>query len=320
MNTGSILAGRPSLGTWVNVRPGVRKRQPAGVRRAARRRSRTARRRPRNWGTGFMPGRIKGRAFRNGTEPILHLGPPPGSADAQQRRKLDLLGRAQSPPRRPRGGDSELDARIAATNWPIRMQAAAPEAVDLRSETAETRRLYGMDQQADRGVRPQVPARPAVGRARRAVRAALLRVGSQLGRPLATSKRTTASYAGRATSRSPRLLKDLKRRGLLDETLVIWGGEFGRTPMSEKGDGRDHNPYGFTMWLAGGGVKAGQVIGATDDFGLHAVEDRIHVHDLHATILELLGLDHKQLTYLHNGRPERPTINGGELVRGILEG
>ncbi|MEI7686647.1 MAG: DUF1501 domain-containing protein, partial [Planctomycetota bacterium] len=106
-------------------------------------------------------------------------------------------------------------------------------------------------------------------------------------------------------------------RGLLDETLVVWGGEFGRTPMSEKGDGRDHNPYGFTMWLAGGGVKGGQVIGATDEVGLHAIEDRIHIHDLHATILALLGLDHTQLIYRYMGRPERPTVNEGEVQRKI---
>jgi uncharacterized protein (DUF1501 family) len=113
------------------------------------------------------------------------------------------------------------------------------------------------------------------------------------------------------------LLRDLKRRGLLDETLVIWGGEFGRTPMSEQGDGRDHNPYGFTMWMAGGGVRGGQVIGSTDEAGLHAVEDRLHVHDLHATILYLLGLDHMRLIYRYQGRPERPTINEGEAYRRI---
>jgi uncharacterized protein (DUF1501 family) len=113
------------------------------------------------------------------------------------------------------------------------------------------------------------------------------------------------------------LLTDLKRRGLLDETLVIWGGEFGRTPMSEKGDGRDHNPTGFTMWMAGGGVKGGQVIGTTDDLGFHAVEDRLHVHDLHATVLYLLGLDHMKLIYKYNGRPERPTLNEGEAYTRI---
>ncbi|HLF93589.1 MAG TPA: DUF1501 domain-containing protein, partial [Planctomycetota bacterium] len=116
------------------------------------------------------------------------------------------------------------------------------------------------------------------------------------------------------------LLRDLKRRGLLDETLVVWGGEFGRTPMSEKGTGRDHNPYGFTMWMAGGGVKGGQVIGTTDEIGLHAVENRLHVHDLHATILHLLGLDHARLTYFHKGRPERATINEGDIYRRITTG
>jgi uncharacterized protein (DUF1501 family) len=113
------------------------------------------------------------------------------------------------------------------------------------------------------------------------------------------------------------LIRDLKQRGLLDETLVVWGGEFGRTPMSEKGDGRDHNPYGFTMWMAGGGVTGGRTIGATDDVGLHAIKDRLHVHDLHATILYLMGIDHSNLVYFHKGRPERPTVNEGEIYRNI---
>ncbi|MCH5373873.1 MAG: DUF1501 domain-containing protein, partial [Planctomycetes bacterium] len=116
------------------------------------------------------------------------------------------------------------------------------------------------------------------------------------------------------------LIRDLKRRGLLDETLVVWGGEFGRTPMSEKGDGRDHNPYGFTMWMAGAGIRGGQTIGTTDEIGLHAIQDRLHVRDLHATILYLLGLDHRQLTYFHQGRPERPTMNEGEPCLKLLTG
>src|SRR5205807_3377593 len=124
-------------------------------------------------------------------------------------------------------------------------------------------------------------------------------------------------HAGETDKPIAGLLKDLKRRGLLDSTLVVWGGEFGRTPMSEKGDGRDHNPYGFTMWMAGGGVKGGQVIGSTDEVGLHAVEDRLHVHDLHATILYLMGLDHTRLIYYYKGRPERATINEGEVYRAI---
>ena len=114
------------------------------------------------------------------------------------------------------------------------------------------------------------------------------------------------------------LLKDLKRRGLLDETLVVWGGEFGRTPMSEKGDGRDHNPYGFTMWMAGGGVAGGRIVGATDEFGMHAVENRVHVHDLHATILDLLGIDHEQMIYMHQGRPERATLNEGTVIEEVF--
>ena len=194
------------------------------------------------------------------------------------------------------------------------MQAAAPEAVDLSNETDETKKLYGLDEPATEPVRPELPAGAPAGRARRALRPALLRRRQRMGRPPGHRRQPRARWCRATDKPIAGLLTDLKGRGLLDDTLVVWGGEFGRTPINEKGDGRDHNPYGFTMWMAGGGIKGGQAIGATDELGLRAVDKPSHVHDLHATILHLLGLDHLRLTFPHNGRGERATINGGNLI------
>jgi uncharacterized protein (DUF1501 family) len=196
------------------------------------------------------------------------------------------------------------------------MQAHAPEAVDLANETEETRRLYGMDERETSAFgRNCLLARRLV---ERGVRFVQLYHGA--GNKWDAHSRLEQNHGDNCRSSDKPiagLLKDLKRRGLLESTLVVWGGEFGRTPMSEKGDGRDHNPYGFTMFMAGGGVKGGQVIGSTDELGLHAVEDRLHVHDLHATILYLMGLDNMALTFRYKGRPERPTLNEGEPYKKI---
>jgi len=318
MNTGSVLAGRPSLGSWVNYGLGSENqnlpafvvlldgdREPPGG--------------TRNWGTGFMPGTYQGTRFRSGAQPVLHLAPPAEVSAAQQRRKLALLGELNRAHAAERGADSDLEARIASYELAYRMQAEAPLAVDLQAETAETRRLYGLDNKPTAAMgRTCLLARRLV---ERGVRFVQVYCGS--GSRWDAHDKIEENHSGLClASDQPvaALLKDLKRRGLLDETLVIWGGEFGRTPMSEKGDGRDHNPYGFTMWMAGAGLPGGRIIGATDDMGLFAVQDRIHVHDLHATILALMGLDHLQLTYLHNGRDERATVNGGELISQIYPG
>jgi uncharacterized protein (DUF1501 family) len=265
-----------------------------------------------------MPASFQGTRLRNGTEPILHLRPDAVLGEVQQRRKLDLLAEMNRRHDLARGGDSELEARIAGYELAFRMQSAAPEAVDLAQETEETQRLYGLDQKPTAAMaRSCLLARRLV---ERGVRFVQIYCGS--GSRWDAHAKIEENHSGlcRASDQPiAGLLKDLKRRGLLDQTLVLWGGEFGRTPMSEKGDGRDHNPYGFTMWLSGAGLQGGRAVGATDEFGLFAVEDRVHVHDLHATVLALLGLDHKQLTFLHNGRDERATINGGELVRSISE-
>jgi uncharacterized protein (DUF1501 family) len=207
--------------------------------------------------------------------------------------------------------NSEMEARIRSYELAFRMQAEAPTAVDLSQESLATRELYGMEEK-DTAVfgRNCLLARRLV---ERGVRFVQLYSGTGSKWDAHSKIEQNHSALCRATDKPiAGLLRDLKARGLLDSTLVIWGGEFGRTPMSEKGDGRDHNPTGFTMWMAGGGVKGGQVIGETDELGLHAVKDRLHIHDLHATILHLMGLDHTQLIYRHQGRPERLTLNEGE--------
>ena len=315
MNTGSILAGRPSLGAWATYGLGTenqdlpafvvlldRDREPPGGSRV--------------WGTGFMPAVYQGTRFRNGKDPILHLSPPDSISAAQQRNKLDFITRLNRQHLESRH-DGELEARIAAYELAFRMQARAPEAVDLAQETDETQSLYGLDDQATSAFgRNCLLARRLV---ERGVRFVQLYSGSGSQWDAHSKIEENHGRLCRSTDKPiAGLLNDLKRRGLLDSTLVIWGGEFGRTAMSEKGDGRDHNPYGFTMWMAGGGVRGGQVIGATDDFGLRAIEQRAHVHDLHATILDLLGLDHTQLIYRHQGRPERPTVNEGNVIPDVV--
>lgn len=316
MNTGSILAGRPSLGAWTTYGLGSENedlpafvvmldndREPPGGSRV--------------WGTGFMPATFQGTRLRNGKDPILHLDSPESLSTSQQRRKIDFVNQLNREHLKSRPGETELEARIAAYELAFRMQAAAPAAIDLAEETSETQSLYGLNEKETEPFgRNCLMARRLV---ERGVRFVQLYSGS--GSKWDAHTKIEENHTGlcRSTDKPiAGLLKDLKRRGLLDSTLVIWGGEFGRTPMSEKGDGRDHNPHGFTMWMAGGGVKGGRAVGATDDFGLHAVEERIHVHDLHATILALMGLDHTALIFEHQGRPERPTVNEGSVVDSLI--
>jgi uncharacterized protein (DUF1501 family) len=266
-----------------------------------------------------MPAVYQGTRIQPTAEPINHLNPPAQISPEQQRGRLDLLdalNREHAVGRIANPAHSELEARINTYELAYRMQAQAPEAVDLAQETDETKNLYGMND----------PLTATYGRmcllgrrlVERGVRFVQLFHGSgskwDAHRNIETNHATNCRASDKPVAG---LLKDLKRRGLLDSTLVIWGGEFGRTPQSEAGDGRDHNPYGFTMWMAGGGVKGGQVIGATDEMGLHATLDRLHVHDLHATIMHLLGLDHTRVIYRHQGRPERATVNEGEAFTRI---
>jgi uncharacterized protein (DUF1501 family) len=210
-----------------------------------------------------------------------------------------------------------LDARIRAYELAFRMQSRTPEAVDIAKETDATKALYGMDRKETATMgRLCLLSRRMVERGVRFVQI-YHGAGSRWDSHSAIEK-NHGDLCRSMDKPVAGLLKDLKSRGLLKDTLVVWGGEFGRTPMSEKGDGRDHNPTGFTMWMAGGGVKGGQTIGSTDDVGLRAVENRLHVHDLHATILYLLGIDNMELVYRYKGRPERPTLNEGEPWKKIV--
>jgi hypothetical protein len=323
MNTGSIVGGRPSLGAWVTYGLGSENENlPAFV--VMQDNAASVNNGPRNWGTGFMPAVYQGTRINPTTEPINHLNPPANISPEQQRGRLDLLNQLnrehlRTYPQSPGAavpGLQELEARINSYELSFRMQAEAPEAIDLAQETEETKDLYGInDRDTATYGRMCLLGRRLV---ERGVRFVQLYHGS--GSKWDAHRNIERNHADNCKGSDKPvagLLKDLKRRGLLDSTLVIWGGEFGRTPQSEQGDGRDHNPYGFTMWMAGGGVKGGQAIGATDEVGLHAVEDRLHVHDLHATIMHLLGLDHTRVIYRHQGRPERATVNEGEAYTRI---
>ncbi len=316
MNTGSILGGRPSLGAWATYGLGtenenlpafvVMEDDPGKVING-----------PRNWSAGFMPATYQGTPLLPGEVPIRYLDNPQGVGTARQQGKLDLLKQFNQQFADQHADQSELEARIRSYELAFRMQASAPEAIDLSQETAETQELYGINQEpTDRYGRMCLLARRLV---ERGVRFVQLYSGSGSKWDAHSGiEKNHSTHCLETDKPVAGLLRDLKRRGLLHETLVVWGGEFGRTPMSEKGDGRDHNPYGFTMWMAGGGIRPGLTFGATDEIGLHAIEGRSHVHDLHATILHLLGVDNMRLTYLHKGRPERPTINEGEPIRAIM--
>ncbi len=316
MNSGHIVGGRPSLGAWVNYGLGTENRDLPGF-VVLKDNDKQPVNGPRNWGAGFMPASFQGTAFRTGEEPIPNLNTPSRINRDRQAGKLAFLDSLNRRHASFRGDQSELDARIRGYELAFRMQATAPEAVDLASEPDHIKALYGMEQKETAVFgRNCLLARRMV---ERGVRFVQLYSGTGSEWDAHAGIEANHGRLCRAVDQPiAGLLKDLKQRGLLDETLVLWGGEFGRTPMSEKGDGRDHNPTGFTMWMAGGGVKGGQVIGKTDELGLHAIEDRLHVHDLHATILRILGIDHTKLIYRHKGRPERIDLNEGEAYEKLL--
>jgi hypothetical protein len=317
LHSGRTLMGYPSLGSWVtyglgsvsdNLPAYCVMLQPEGPPEGG----------APCWGAGFLPTVNQGTLLRRGSSPILNLHPPAGVSLERQRRTLDLLQRMNAENLAP--DDTELQARIASYELAFRMQQHAPEAVDLARETAATRAAYGLDdaRTADFGTRCLLARRLV----ERGVRFVQVYSG---GGPLVTQwdahddlNGNHENMCGRVDRPIAALLRDLKARGLLDSTLVVWASEFGRTPMSQGGKGRDHNPYGYTMWLAGGGVKGGQAVGATDEFGLRAREERISVNDFHATILYLLGLDHERLTFRHNARDERLTDVAGRVVEQVL--
>ncbi len=316
MNTGSILMGKPSLGSWVSYGLGSENRNmpgfvvlpdPGGGLKGG----------PPAWGSGFLPATYQGTTMRPGKNPILNLKPQPGVSNADQKSTLDLIRKMNAEHLAQRDFDGELAARVNAYELAYRMQSAAPELVDFTKETRETQALYGIDEKPTHefGVRCLLARRMI----ERDVRFVQVYSGDTLGWDAHKNvMQNHTDYCARTDKPVAGLLKDLKNRGLLKDTLVIWGGEFGRMPMSEQGKGRDHNPWGYTIWMAGGGVKGGITHGNTDAVGLRAEENPVHIHDLHATILHLLGLNHEWLTYFHNGRDERLTDVAGNVVKQIL--
>ena len=314
MNTGGVLPGRPSLGAWVSYGLGTENQNmPAFV--IMQDDQASVVNGPRNWGSGFMPAVYQGTRIESGAQPIQFLSPPAELTPSRQRVKLEFLNQLNTEHAESRL-NSELEARIASYELAFRMQAEAPEICNLRGETDAIRKLYGMDRNETAKFGGMcLQARRLVEHGVRFVQ-----LYSGAGSKWDAHEHIESNHASRCRGIDQPiagLLTDLKQRGLLDSTLVVWGGEFGRSPMSDKRDGRDHNPGGFTMWMAGGGVNGGQTIGTTDELGLRAVEDRMHVHDLHATILRLMGLDHMGLTYTYKGHPERPTMNEGDPCKKI---
>jgi hypothetical protein len=315
MNTGSILGGRPSLGSWVSYGLGSENNDmPAFV--VMQDNQASVVNGPRNWSAGFMPAVYQGVRIQGGSEPIPNLNTPAGISERQQRSKLDFIRELNAGFAAKYEDRTELAARLNSYEMAFRMQAQAPSAVDLKSESETVLRMYGIDHKETETMgRLCLLARRMVERGVRFVQ-----IYNGAGSKWDAHKGIEKNHTDLCYSMDRpvgALLRDLKVRGLLDDTLVVWGGEFGRTPMSEKGDGRDHNPTGFTMWMAGGGVKGGQCIGSTDELGLRAVDTPLHVHDLHATILWLLGLGNMDLVYKYKGRPERPTLNEGEPFKAI---
>jgi hypothetical protein len=313
---GKFQAGRPTLGSWVIYALGAENRDlpayvvltdPGGM--------------PidgvKNWSSGWLPASYQGTPFRSGGSPVLNLETPGDVTPAARRRQLRLLDELNRDHLAAYPGDTELQARIANFEIAARMQSAVPEAIDLSRESAATKRMYGLENKATReyGTRCLI-ARRLVERGVRFVQLFLA------GQPWDTHDKNAAKtkeLCGRIDQPSAALVRDLAQRGLLDSTIVLWTGEFGRLPISQDKDGRDHNRRAFSLWLAGGGFRRGYVHGRTDDFGYESVENIVTVHDLHATLLAALGLDHRRLTYPHDGREDSLTDSEVTKARVVKE-
>ena len=321
MNTGSVIIGKPSLGSWLSYGLGTLSEDlPSFVVMTD----------PRggpfgssaSWAAGFMPAAYQGTLFRSRGSPLLDLATPDDVSDRRQRHSLDLLHRLNQEHLGSRSHESELAARIHSYELAYRMQTSAAEVVDLDKEDEKTREMYGLNNNltSDFGRKCLITRRLI----EKGVRFVQLYSGGGHGPDTWDGHIdciTNHELHGYETDQPiAALITDLKRTGLWEETLLVWGGEFGRTPTSEGvgKPGRDHNWYGFTMWLAGAGVRGGHVVGATDELGFKAVEDPYHVSDLHATILHLMGLDHKKLTYFFHGLQERLTGQRGNVIQKVL--
>ncbi len=321
MNTGKPIIGRPSIGSWAVYGLGSENQNLPGYVVMLDKRGGPIGGQP-NWSSGFMPATFQGTLFRPIGNPILDLASPSYLNAKSQREQLDLLSNLNAAHLSDRPGATELAARSASYELAYRMQSEAPEAVDITKETAATLEAYGVDREptAEFG-RNCLVARRLVERGVRFIQ--LYSGGGHLEETWDAHESVEKNHGRHAAETDQpiaALLADLQQRGLLESTLVIWGGEFGRMPFSEGTGkpGRNHNPYGFSMWLAGGAVRGGTAYGATDEFGFAAVENRVHVHDLHATILHLMGMDHTLLTYFHQGRNERLTDVYGNVIHGVL--
>ena len=322
MNSGSLISGHPSLGSWVNYGLGsvnqnlpgyvVMLDQSGGPISGAK-----------NWTSGFMPASYQGTVFRSQGSPILNLEHVEGMPAPEQRLLIDSLNHLNAGHLSPRFDNTNLSARIASYELAYRMQATAPEAIAVEEESEETRALYGMDRKetADFG-RKCLLARRLVERGTRFIQIYSGGAHNDQNWDAHGDLETNHNrHAGATDKPIAGLLMDLKRRGMLEDTLVVWGGEFGRQPTAEyeKGTGRDHNSYGFTMWMAGGGVKGGVSIGQTDELGSMAVENRFHVKNLHATILSLMGLDPNELSFFFGGLDHKLVgVEGADPIREVM--
>ncbi|MSU63780.1 MAG: DUF1501 domain-containing protein [Pedosphaera sp.] len=317
MNTGSGIFGRPSMGAWVTYGIGSESQNLPGfvVLQSGPRGPRGG---PVNWGSGFLPTQFQGVPLRSGAEPILNLSTPKEISAPSQRRALDAI-RDLNLARLVETGDPEIATRIASYEMAYRMQSSAPELTDLRGESDATLSLYGAKREEPGFARNCLLARRLVERGVRFIQLYHADWDSH-GGPGQTLEGDFEKVVHEVDQPCAALVKDLKSRGLIDDTLVMWGGEFGRTPMGEAREktGRNHHIDAFTMWFAGGGTRPGLVLGETDELGFSPVEDRAHVHDLHATILHLLGLDHEKLTFRFQGRDFRLTDVEGALIRKLI--
>ncbi|MAB60947.1 MAG: sulfatase [Verrucomicrobiales bacterium] len=314
MNTGSVRFGRPSLGAWLSYGIGSENKDlPAFVVLASGKN-----RQPlldSYWGSGFLPAEHQGVQFRTKGDPVLFVKNPDGVSREERRRQVDLINWMNAK-RFDVVGDSEINARISQYELAFRMQMSVPELTDLSREPEYIKDSYGSEPNTVSFANNCLLARRLAERGVRFIQ--LYDKGWDSHGQIVSDHTERCKSVDKPIAA---LLKDLKQRGMLDDTLVIWGGEFGRTPMSQgsgKGYGRDHHPHGFSMWMAGGGIRGGHVHGATDDFGYFASEDRVHVHDLNATILHCLGIEHERLTFHHQGRDFKLTDEFGKVVENIL--
>jgi hypothetical protein len=316
MNCGTPLVGRPSMGSWVTYGLGSETQDLPGYVVLLSSSGKGIEGGASNWSNGFLPSNYRGVTFRSSGDPVLHLSNPPGLSSSSQRLRLDAL-RDLNEKHRTATGDYEIAARIHSYELAFRMQAKGPELLDLTKEDASTREMYGIDKDKTRAFGTNcLLARRMVERGVRFIQ--LYHSTWDDHSDLNSHLRTNTEIVDQP---SAALVRDLKQRGLLDSTLVIWGGEFGRTPMNEvrRGntpgkEGRDHHRFAFTMWMTGGGIQPGRVLGETDELGFNITSEPYHVHDLQATILHCLGVDHTRLTYRHQGRDFRLTDVGGKVI------